>query len=65
MDIEQFIPNYDSIYNLRKQQSEENERYLKLMAEQTPSFDRECLYTVEYALEDNDEDSDEGDESDS
>ena len=49
MDIEQFIPNYDSIYNLRKQQSEENERYLKLMAEQTPSFDRECLYTVEYA----------------
>lgn len=49
MDIEQFIPNYDSIYNLRKQQSEENERYLKLMAEQTPSFDWECLYTVEYA----------------
>ena len=49
MDIEQFILNYDSIYNLRKQQTEENERYLKLMAEQTPSFDRECLYTVEYA----------------
>ena len=49
MAIEQFIPNYDSIYNLRKQQSEENERYLKLMAEQTPSFDRGCLYTVEYA----------------
>ena len=49
MDIEQFIPNYDSIYNLRKQQSEDNERYLRLMAEQTPSFDRECLYTVEYA----------------
>lgn len=49
MDIEQFISNHDSIYNLRKQQSEENERYLKLMAEQTPSFDRECLYTVEYA----------------
>lgn len=49
MEIEQFIPNYDSIYNLRKQQSEENERYLKLMAEQTPSFDRECLYMVEYA----------------
>lgn len=49
MDIEQFIPNYDSIYSLRKQQSEENERYLKLMAEQTPSFDRECLYMVEYA----------------
>ena len=49
MDIEQFIPNYDSIYNLRKQQSEENERYLLLMAEQTPSFDKECLYTVEFA----------------
>lgn len=49
MDIEQFIPNYDSIYSLRKQQSEENERYLKLMAEQTPSFDRVCLYMVEYA----------------
>ena len=49
MDIEQFIPSYDSIYNLRRQQSEKNERYLKLMAEQTPSFDRECLYTVEYA----------------
>ena len=49
MDIKQFIPNYDSIYNIRKQQSEENERYLKLMAEQTSSFDRECLYTVEYA----------------
>ena len=49
MDIEQFIPNYDSIYNLRKRQSEENERYLKLMAEQTPSFDKECLYTVEFA----------------
>ncbi len=49
MDIEQFIPNYDSIYYLRKLQTEENERYLKLMAEQTESFDRECLYTVEYA----------------
>ena len=49
MDIEQFIPNYDSIYNLRKDQSESNERYLKLMAEQSPSFDKQCLYTVEYA----------------
>jgi hypothetical protein len=49
MDIKQFIPNYDSIYDLRRKQSEENERYLLLMAEQTPSFDRECLYTVEYA----------------
>ena len=49
MDIKQFIPNYDSFYNLRKEQSKENERYLKLMAEQTQSFDRECLYTIEYA----------------
>ena len=49
MDMKQFIPNYDSIYNLRKYQSEENEFYLKVMAEQTQSFDRECLYTVEYA----------------
>ena len=49
LDIKQFIPNYDSIYNLRMQQTEENERYLKQMAEQTTSFDRECLYTVEYA----------------
>lgn len=49
MDIKQFIPNYDSIYDLRRKQSEENEHYLLLMAEQTPSFDRKCLYTVEYA----------------
>lgn len=49
MDIKQFISNYDSIYDLRRKQSEENERYLLLMAEQTPSFDRECLYTIEYA----------------
>ena len=49
MDIKQFIPNYDSIYDLRRKQSEENERYLLLMAEQTPCFDRECLYTIEYA----------------
>ena len=27
MDIKQFIPNYDSIYDLRHKQSEENERY--------------------------------------
>ena len=49
MDKKQFIPNYDSIYDLRHKLSEENERYLLLMAEQTPNFDRECLYTVEYA----------------
>ena len=28
MEIKQFIPNYDSIYDLRRKQSEENERYL-------------------------------------
>jgi hypothetical protein len=49
IDIELFIPNYDSIFSLRYKQSEENERYLLLMAEQTPNFDRKCLYTVEYA----------------
>lgn len=49
MDIKQFIPNYDSIYDLRHKQSEENEHYLLLMAEQTPIFDRECIYTIEYA----------------
>lgn len=49
MDIKQFIPNYDSIYNLRKRLSEENRHYLELMIRQTPSFDRECIYTVEYA----------------
>lgn len=49
MDIKQFIPNYDSIFSLRYKQSEENEKYLLLMAEQTPNFDRKCLYTIEYA----------------
>ena len=49
MDIRQFIPDYDSIYSLRKEQTEENERYLRMMAEQTSSFDKQCLYTVEYA----------------
>ena len=49
MDARQFIPNYDSVCALRIEQTEENERYLKLMAEQAPSFDRECIYTIEYA----------------
>ena len=49
MDIKQFIPQYDSIFNMRKNQSEENARYLLLMADQTPNFDRECIYTVEFA----------------
>lgn len=49
MNIKQFIPQYDSIFNMRKKQKEEDARYLWLMAEQTPNFDRECIYTVEFA----------------
>lgn len=49
MDIEQFIPNYDSIYNLRKIQSETNSSYLKRMLYETSSFDKECLFTIEIA----------------
>ena len=49
MDIEQFIPNYNDFYELRHQQSEENEKYLLNMIQQTMSYDRKCLYTIEYA----------------
>lgn len=49
MDIERFIPNYDSMYNLRRIQSEESGRYLKRMLYETSSFDKECLFTVEIA----------------
>jgi len=49
MDIEQFIPNYDSVYNLRKVQSEESNSYLKRMLYETSSFDKECLFTIEIA----------------
>ena len=49
MDAGQFIPDYDSIYVLRLEQTDDNERYLKLMAEQAQSFDSQCLYAVEYA----------------
>ena len=49
MNIKQFIPNYDSIYDLRRKQSEDNEHYLLLMAEQAQNFDKKCLYTVEFA----------------
>ena len=52
MDIKQFIPNYDSVYNLRKMQSEENSSYLKRMLYETSSFDKECLFTVEIAHQD-------------
>ena len=31
------------------EQKEEDVRNLRLMAEQTPNFDRECIYTVEFA----------------
>lgn len=49
MKIEQFIPNFKDFYELRHKQSKENEEYLLKMIEQTQSFDRECLYTIEYA----------------
>lgn len=49
LDIRLFIPKFDSIYALRKDQSEENERYLKMMAQQALDFDRKCLYTIELA----------------
>ena len=49
MDIEQMIPNYSEFYELRHKQSKESEDYLLKMIAQTPSFDRECLYTIEYA----------------
>ena len=49
MDARQFIPNYDSIYNLRRKQSEENERFLLTLVEQATDFDSKCLYAIEYA----------------
>lgn len=49
LDGRKFIPNYDSIYALRIEQSEENERYLKKMAQQASDLERKCLYTIEYA----------------
>lgn len=57
MDIEQFIPNYDSVYNLRRIQSEENNRYLKRMLYETSSFDKECLFTIEIAHQNRHEES--------
>ena len=49
MDARQFIPNYDFIYDLRHKQSEENEKFLLALAEQTTDFDSKCLYAIEYA----------------
>lgn len=49
VDIRQFIPNYDSVCNLRKIQSEESNSYLKRMLYETSSFDKECLFTIEIA----------------
>ena len=43
------VKSQKNIFNMRKNQSEENVRYLLLMADQTPNFDRECIYTVEFA----------------
>ena len=49
MDVKQFIPDYDSIYKLRKSQTEPNKQRLLKLAHQAPSFDAKCLYTVEFA----------------
>ena len=49
MNARQFIPNYDSIYDLRRKQSEENEKILLALAEQAADFDSKCLYAIEYA----------------
>lgn len=49
MNKEQFISDYDSVYDLRRKQSEENERYLESMARQSPDFDKQCLYVIEFA----------------
>ena len=49
MDASQFIPNYDSIYDLRHKQSGENEKFLLTLAEQAADFDSKCLYTIEFA----------------
>ena len=49
MDARQFIPNYDSIYNLRRKKIMVNEMFLLNLAEQTTDFDCKCLYTIEYA----------------
>ena len=43
------MSNYDSIYSLRIDQSEQNERFLLKMVEQASDFDKQCLYAVEYA----------------
>ena len=49
MDVRQFIPNYDSIYDLRRKKTMVNEMFLLSLAEQATDFDRQCLYTIEYA----------------
>ena len=49
MNARQFIPNYDSIYDLRRKQSEENEKIFLALAEQEADFDSKCLYAIEYA----------------
>lgn len=49
LDKMQFVSNYDSVHNLRSDVSEDHARYMKLMAEQTPNFDRKCIYAIEFA----------------
>lgn len=49
MDVKQFIPDYDAIYKLRKNQTELSRQRLLKLANQAPNFDAKCLYTVEFA----------------
>lgn len=49
LDFGQFVPDYNSVYELRKTQSKENERLLLSKAKQAENFDVECIYTIEYA----------------
>ena len=48
-DRKRFIPNYDSICQLRKRWLYITEDYLEKMAGQSANFDEKCLYTVELA----------------
>ena len=57
MDAKQFIPDYDAICKLRKNQTEPNKQRLLKLANQAPSFDAKCLYTVEFAHQGSHEDT--------
>lgn len=49
LDRERFIPNYDSIYQLRERWLYITENFLEEKIGQAASFDEKCLYTVELA----------------